>query len=62
MKLELNTVVDLSNPLKKSSKTQKIHALQSKRAIRTGPPLENDSLQKLMCQKFKLSILAHGKI
>jgi hypothetical protein len=46
LKLELNSVVDLSNPLKESSKTQKIHALQGKRAIRTGPPLENDKVYK----------------
>ncbi len=46
LKLELNSVVDLSNPLKESSKTQKVHALQRKRAIRTGPPLENDKVYK----------------
>jgi hypothetical protein len=61
LKLELNSVVDLSNPLKELSKTQKVHALQSKRelsktqkvhalqskrAIRTGPPLENDKVYK----------------
>jgi hypothetical protein len=46
LKLELNSVVDLSNPLKESFKTQKVHALQSKIAIRTGPPLENDKVYK----------------
>jgi hypothetical protein len=46
LKLELNNVVDLSNPLKESSKTQKVHALQSKRASRMGPPLENDKVYK----------------
>ena len=46
MKLKLNSVIDLSNPLKESSKTQKVHAFQSKRAIRTDPPLENDKVYK----------------
>ena len=46
MKLELNSVVDLSNPLKELSKTQKVYAIQSKRAIRMGPPLENDKVYK----------------
>ena len=46
MELELNSVVDLSNPLKESSKTQKVHALQSKRAIRTVPLLENNKVYK----------------
>ena len=46
MKLELNSVVDLSNPLKELSKTQNVHTPQSKRAIRTGPALENDKVYK----------------
>ena len=46
LKLELNSIVDLSNPLKESYKTQKVYALQSKRAIRTGTPLENNKVYK----------------
>jgi hypothetical protein len=46
LKLELNSVVNISNPLKEFSKTQNVHAPQSKRAIRTGPALENDKVYK----------------
>ena len=46
LKLELNSIVDLSNPLKEFSKTQNVHTPQSKRAIRTGLALENDKVYK----------------